>query len=111
MISSIGISRFKASLNAFITRSRIGMTIGKPNTAINAALFPALDAIAETIVNELANPIQPRTNAGKNNHKLNGGNPRKIIYNNRLKNPRDTIKMLLYIILDRIIETGAAMLK
>lgn len=52
------------SLKALITNNSKGITIGKPSTAIKAALFPALDAIAETIVNALARPIHPRMKDG-----------------------------------------------
>lgn len=57
-------SGFNDSLKALITNNKSGMTTGNPRTAISAALLPALEAIAETIVKALANPMQPKINAG-----------------------------------------------
>jgi len=39
-----------------------GIMIGKLNIAISVKLFPALEAIAETIVNSDENPKLPRSN-------------------------------------------------
>jgi hypothetical protein len=51
---TVRISTFKAILKALITSSNNGITTGNPRTAISAALFPALEAIAETMVRALA---------------------------------------------------------
>lgn len=99
------------NLKAFITRSRSGITTGKPSTAISAALLPALDAIADTIVKALARPMHPKTNAGYKSTALNSGIPRNKTYNPRLKKPRATINRLLYTIFDRITETGPESMK
>ena len=52
-----------------------GITTGKLKTAINVKLFPALDAIAETIVNPHASPELPSTKAIPNKNKFAIGFP------------------------------------
>lgn len=93
--SSVDIDSLSDNLKAFITSNNSGITTGKPNTAINAALFPALDAIAETMVNALASPIQPKTNDEYNSHGFISGIPRNKTYRARLRKPRPTIRRLL----------------
>lgn len=82
-------------INASITSSSNGITTGKPNMAIKTVVLPALEAIAETKVSELAKPMQPSINTVQKRKRLNPGNPKNKAYHNKLSSPSTIIRRLL----------------
>ena len=68
-----------AFLEILMSNRIIGMIIGNPRMAISVPLFEALDAMLEIIVNEVENPMEPKSRLIINRPISSTGFPNNIV--------------------------------